>query len=73
MNNPVQFRTCFVDEERKMISDARELTLDCPAQGLKPIIRFAYSGSLLVTKRNAVPTMIAAEVTKMKEVDKSSN
>ncbi|XP_039259988.2 uncharacterized protein LOC120336389 [Styela clava] len=63
------FRTCFIDESKKMISSSiTELKLNCPAQGLKPIIKFAYTGALIVTKRNAVATMIAAEVTKMREV-----
>lgn len=51
-----------------MINDIREISFNCPAQGFKPILRFAYSGSLVVTKRNAVATMMAAGVINMKEV-----
>nr|CAB3244013.1 proteoglycan 4 [Phallusia mammillata] len=63
------FRSHFVDPKTKMIlGNVTEVGFKCSAAGLRPILKFAYSGVLEITHENVLPTLQAAIITEMKEV-----
>ena len=48
-----------------------EVYLPCDAAGLRPILKFAYSGVLEITEENVLPLFLASNVTDLKEVGSS--
>ena len=62
-------RSHFIDPKtKKILGNVTDVNFACPAAGLKPILKFAYSGVLEITEENLFPTFLAATVTEMKEV-----
>ncbi|XP_076818252.1 uncharacterized protein LOC143464053 [Clavelina lepadiformis] len=63
------FRSHFVNSKTKRIADdVTEVNFDCTAAGLRTILKFAYSGLLEINEKNLLPTLLAAIISEMKEV-----
>ena len=62
-------RSHFIDPKtKKILGNVDEVSFSCPAAGLHPILKFAYSGALEITEENLFPTYLASTLTEMKEV-----
>merc|ERR1739838_804142 len=64
------FRSDLVDAATsKPRDDVTEMTLECSARGLEPILEFAYTGRLEITGDSVLPCYIASQVLEQSEIE----
>ena len=60
-----------MDADTKQIKkDVHNVKFDCSVNGISPLLTFAYSGNLEISKEALIPTYIASKETKLKEVSR---